>query len=61
MAYERKKPQILLLDRWEKTILEDLTDEEAGRILKAMYKYFKHGEDPVFQDRLLRFFWEDIE
>ena len=61
MAYERKKPQILLLDRWEKTILEDLTDEEAGRILKAMYKYFNHGDEPAFQDRLLRFFWEDIE
>lgn len=61
MAYERKKPQILLLDRWEKTILEDLTDEEAGWILKAMYKYFNHGDEPSFQDRLLRFFWEDIE
>ena len=61
MAYERKKPQILLLDRWEKTIAEDLTDEEAGKILKAMYKYFNHGDHPAFQDRLLRWFWEDIE
>lgn len=61
MAYERKKPQILLLDRWEKIIAEDLTDEEAGKILKAMYKYFNHGDHPAFQDRLLRWFWEDIE
>lgn len=61
MAYERKKPQILLLDRWEKIIAEDLTDEEAGKILKAMYKYFNHGEHPAFHDRLLRWFWEDVE
>ena len=60
MAYERKKPQIILLDRWEKTVVDDLTDEEAGKILKAMYRYFHHGEQPAFQDRLLRFFWEDV-
>ena len=57
---ERKKPQIILLDRWEKTLLDDLTDEEVGMIIKAMYKYFNQGVQPAFQDRLLRFFWEDV-
>ena len=40
-------------------ILDRLTDEEAGKLLKAMTKYFNHGTEPKF-DGALEFVWIPI-
>lgn len=59
MANKKKSPQIIMLDRW-KDNFQKLTDEEAGKIIKAIYAYWHEGEMPKFKDRLLEFFWDDI-
>ena len=40
-------------------ILDRLTDEEAGRLLKGMVRYFNHGTEPDF-DGVLEFVWIPI-
>lgn len=40
-------------------ILDRLTDEEAGKLLKAMTKYFNHGSEPKFSGAL-EFVWIPI-
>lgn len=40
-------------------ILDRLTDEEAGKLLKAMTKYFNHGTEPKFSGAL-EFVWIPI-
>ena len=40
-------------------ILDRLTDEEAGQLLKAMTKYFNHGTEPKFTGAL-EFVWIPI-
>ena len=40
-------------------ILDRLTDEEAGKLLKAMTKYFNHGIEPKFSGAL-EFVWIPI-
>ena len=59
MANKKKSPQIIMLDRW-KDNFKKLTDEEAGKIIKAIYAYWHEGEMPKFEDRLMSFFWDDI-
>lgn len=60
MKKERKEGQLILLDRWG-VIFAELTDEQAGKILKAMYQY-KHKEQvPQFKDNELRLFWLDVK
>lgn len=47
--------------RWADSITE-MTDEQAGIILKAIYKYVVNGIAPVFQDeKTLSMFWVAVE
>lgn len=63
MAEERKrKPRVVLLKRWRNIICNELTDEEAGRLLLAAYDYVGNGVEPDFEDnRALKVFWEDVK
>lgn len=42
------------------TILEDLTDEEVGKITKAIFLSQITGEEPVFEDRILSIAYKSI-
>lgn len=58
---ETKRKKMVLLNRWSDIIVNELTDEEAGRIIKAMNDYVLKGIEPDFTDRLLKWFWSDIK
>ena len=55
-----KRKGIILLMRWQKNF-ESLTDEQAGRMVKAMFKYEKSGCAIYFNDDKLDFFWLDAK
>lgn len=42
-------------------MISTLTDDQAGAILKAIYKYTVNGIEPVFKDKTLSMFWVSIE
>lgn len=42
------------------TIFEELTDEEAGKMVKHLFRYVNDSE-PVLQDRMLRLIFEPIK
>ena len=42
-------------------MINALTDDQAGAILKAIYKYTVNGIEPVFKDETLSMFWISIE
>ena len=39
---------------------EDLSDEEFGIIMRAVFKYAKNGEKPTFSDRVMKACWKPI-
>ena len=49
---DKKKSFILYLDR--KKELDMLTDEQAGKIIKAVYQYAEDGTEPDFQELALK-------
>jgi len=55
-----KRKGIVLIMRWQKNF-ESLTDEQAGRMVKAMFKYEKNGSAIYFNDDKLDFFWLDVK
>lgn len=55
-----KRKGIVLIMRWQKNF-ESLTDEQAGRMVKAMFKYEKSGCAIYFNDDKLDFFWLDVK
>lgn len=56
---EEKRTFILSTDREED--IDILTDEEAGQIFKAILKYISRGQEPEFEDRLLRIIFKRIK
>lgn len=55
---EGKKSFVLYSDYI--TIFEELTDEEAGKMVKHLFRYVNDSE-PVLQDRMLRLIFEPIK
>ena len=41
--------------------LAAMTDEQAGIMIKAVYKYIVQGIEPVFEDKILASFWVNVE
>lgn len=61
LADQEKKAQIILLERFSNSFYA-LTDEQAGRMVKAIFQYKKTKQEPNFQgDGILAFFWQDIK
>lgn len=56
---EEKRTFILSTDHEED--IDILTDEEAGQIFKAIFKYINRGQEPEFEDRLLRIIFKRIK
>ena len=42
-------------------MIQSLTDEQAGAIMKAIYRYCVNGIEPVFKDDTLSMFWVSVE
>lgn len=60
MSEEKKKPKgMLLLLRWQKNF-NALSDESAGRMVKAMFEYETNNSNIVFNDAVLDFFWNEV-
>ena len=57
---KQKKAQIILLERFAPSF-EALTDEQAGRMLKGIFKYKITKSEPKWGDSVLAFFWQDIK
>ena len=57
---EKKKAQIMLLDRFS-IGFEMLSDEQAGKIIKSIYNYKLKDTEPDFKDPVMKFFWLDIK
>lgn len=61
LADQEKKAQIILLERFSNSFYA-LTDEQAGRMVKAIFQYKTTKQEPNFQgDGILAFFWQDIK
>ena len=39
---------------------EDLSDEEFGQLMRAVFKYAENGEKPTFSDRTMKACWKPI-
>lgn len=42
-------------------LIDDLTDDEAGQIFRAIFQYIKTGDPPVYSDRALRITFNAIK
>ena len=61
LAKQEKKAPIILLERFS-VGFSMITDEQAGRIIKAVYSYRFENKEPDFKnDVILKFFWLDIK
>lgn len=54
-----KKDSFIAYDEWYENT-EDLTDEEFGILMRAVFKYKITGEKPTFSDRGMRLSWKPI-
>ena len=54
------KDTFLAFTEWEDNC-EDLSDEEFGQMMRALFKYVKNGEKPAFSDRTMRSCWRPIQ
>ena len=52
MAKEEKKSFVVYLDWFD--ALEEYTDAEVGQLMRALAKYVRTGEKPIFSDRGMR-------
>ena len=55
---QRKKSFVLYLDYVE--IISELTDEQAGKLLKAIYDFLLNGVELESKDGMLRIAWKQI-
>lgn len=55
-----KKESFIAYDEWAENC-DDLTDEEFGILMRAVFKYKKTGENPAFSDRTMRACWKPIK
>lgn len=49
---DRKRSFIMYFDYAED--FEDLSDEELGRVIRALFSFLMYGEEAAFEDRVLR-------
>lgn len=56
----KKKRPCFLLERDQKTIIDELDNEEAGKIFKAIYEYETTGEEPKL-DRALKLVFKQFK
>ena len=54
-----KKAFLLYYDYFE--IISELNDEQAGKLLKAIYEYLLYGTEIDSQDGMLRIVWKQIK
>ena len=55
-----EKDTFIVFMEWEENC-EDLTDEEFGQLMRAVFQYAKNGEKPSFSDRTMRACWKPIQ
>ena len=55
-----KKDSFIAYDEWDENT-EDLTDEEFGKLMRAVFRYKKTGEKPTFSDRTMKACWKPIK
>lgn len=55
-----EKDTFIVFMEWEDNC-EDLTDEEFGQLMRAVFKYARNGEKPSFSDRTMRACWKPIQ
>ena len=55
-----KNDTFLIFGEWEDNC-EELTDEEFGQMMRAVFAYCRRGENPTFSDRFMRACWRPIQ
>ena len=55
----RSSDTYLAFGEWEDNC-EELTDEEFGQMMRAVFAYWRKGENPTFSDRFMRACWKPI-
>lgn len=48
----KKKQQAFLLEKNQKVVIDELTNEEAGKLIKAIYEYEETGREPFLEKTL---------
>lgn len=61
MPKERKKRVNLYVPHTAEFKVEEMTDEEAGKLLKALLAYSIHGSDTTFDDRFMRSAFNELK
>ena len=59
MAMKKRSSFILLLEHVH--TMEELTDEEFGRFIRAYSDYVENGTEPEFSDRSMRMMWKMVK
>lgn len=54
------KDSFIVYDEWAENC-EDLSDQEFGQLMRAVFKYKQTGENPAFSDRTMRACWKPIK
>lgn len=55
-----KSDTYIAFGEWEETC-EELTQEEKGDMVDAVFAYWRRGENPTFSDRTMRAVWKFIK